>query len=99
METMHFSIEGGFITDLVRTWFWEEQKPIQTCIDLIASCVSGASTEEIQQISTAILEGRKKFTGINIFTMEDDNKRVRPLLDKINCLYSISCCLLLLLSS
>lgn len=83
METMHFSIEGGFITDLVRTWFWEEQKPIQTCIDLIASCVSGASTEEIQQISTAILEGRKKFTGINIFTLEDDNKRVRPLLDKI----------------
>lgn len=84
METLHFSIEGSFITDLVRTWFWDENRPIKTCIDLIEACASGISKDEVQQIATAILEGRKKFTGINTFTLEDDNERVRSLLDKMD---------------
>ena len=81
-KALHFSITGEFVTDLARTWFWEENKPFETCQELIGCCVQGPP-EVVQEITIAILEGRKAFTGVNTFSYIDDGKQIRPLTDKI----------------
>lgn len=81
--TIGFSITGEFITNLVRTWFWNENRPTEICIELIANCCDNADETTIQKIFQQIVEGRKKFTGTNIFTLEDDNTNIRPILNKL----------------
>lgn len=76
-------IDGEFVTNLARTLFWDDHRPIQNSIDIIASCVQNATSDEIRTIVTDILEGRKKFVGVNEFQLVDDNERIRPLLDHI----------------
>lgn len=78
-QTLHMQVDGEFITELARTWFWDEHRPIQVSIDLLGSCIQNATQDEIQTITTSILEGRKKFVGINDFELIDDNENIRPL--------------------
>ncbi len=87
--TMSFQVDGEFITELARTWFWEEDKPYEVCEELILTCLSGTnqSEDELRHIAQNIIEGRKKLVGINCFTLEDDNENVRPLSVKIESQY------------
>lgn len=82
-ETLQFSISGEFITGLVRTWFWDEHRPFDKCLELISSCVQGPE-ETVREITIAILEGRKAFTGINELEYVDDNRDIRPLTDRLS---------------
>lgn len=83
MSTLHFNISGEYITDLARTWFWDERRPIQTCIELIGTCICNGDQQTIKDITIAILEGRKKFTGINEFELADDNENIRSIADYV----------------
>lgn len=83
MSTLHFNISGEYITDLARTWFWDERRPIQTCIELIGTCICNGDQQTIKDITIAILEGRKKFTGINEFELADDNEHIRSIADYV----------------
>lgn len=82
VETLHFHIEGSFITDLAREWYFLEKKNYSECEELLLSCMmSGEDSEEVlqmkKQFALDIIEGRKKFVGIDEFTLEDDNSTIR----------------------
>lgn len=85
-QTLSFSITGEFITNTVREWFWEENKPYDICEQLLFSCLVNDQISDDQRRSLAqdIIEGRKKLVGLNDLTIEDDNELVRPLSQKIN---------------
>lgn len=85
-QTLSFSITGEFITCTAREWFWEENKPYEICEQLLFSClVNDQITDEQRRLlAQDIIEGRKKLVGINDLTIEDDNKNVRPLSQKVN---------------
>ena len=88
MERLTWQIEGEFITDLARTWFWNENRPYKDSEELIKSCISSAtSKEEYKNIALDIIEGRKKFVGVNQFELVNDGKNVRYISDKINDLH------------
>lgn len=84
MATLHFNISGEYITNLARTWFWDEKRPIQKCIELINTCICNADAQTVKDITIAILEGRKKFKGINEFDLVDDNEHVRSIADYVS---------------
>ena len=70
MAKIGFNISGEFITDLVRTQFWEEEKSFSECASLLESCLMSdeVTKEELQGIIVKIIEGRLKLVGINTFT-------------------------------
>jgi hypothetical protein len=35
VEELYFKIDGEYITDLVRTFFWNEDKPYSTCEEIL----------------------------------------------------------------
>lgn len=83
--TVGFHVSGEFITNLARTWFWDEHKPTKTCMELITCCCDDTELTPYEKtdIARSILEGRKKFVGTDVFTLEDDNEHIRPITDKI----------------
>lgn len=85
METQKlcWQIDGEWLTDFVRGWFWNENRPYETCKKLIASCVQSEDDYILTTITNEILEGRKKFVGINSFEYVDDNLNIRPISKKI----------------
>lgn len=86
MERIAFKVDGGFITTIARTWFWDENKPYEICEELLFNCLGGTEStrDELKWIVQQILEGRKKLVGINEFELIDDNENIRPLSTKIN---------------
>lgn len=46
MDELHFSIEGEFITNVARSWFWDEDKPYEKSEELLMSCMCGGSDTE-----------------------------------------------------
>ena len=66
-ETVHFSIEGGFITDTARN-FLAEGNPSKA-FDLIAGCLIGISMDQAAQV----LCGRMRLEGTNEITMVEDD--------------------------
>lgn len=77
--TLHFSVSGKFITDLARTWFWDEHRPIQAILDLLNTCLGDLPDEEKLSITQEILEGKKKLEGNNIFQLVPDEGPVRSI--------------------
>lgn len=86
MPKVTFSIEGEFVTDLVRSWFWDEDKPYETCEKLLLNCLKGTdqTEDELKHIAQEIIEGKKKLVGVNELMLEDDNETVRPISLKID---------------
>lgn len=82
MDELHFSIEGEFITNVARSWFWDEDKPYEKSEELLMSCMCGGSDTEKRVTCQDIIEGRKKLVGINEFELVDDNENVRPISKK-----------------
>lgn len=78
-DTLHMTVSGEFITDLLRTWFWNEHRPMITIQKLFDCCQTTCDSDTKQQILTEILEGRKKLVGLNTFTLQEDNTNIRPL--------------------
>lgn len=80
-EAVGWQIEGEFITNITRSWLWDEKKPYAVVEELLLSCLvtDQLTPEERKEIAQQILEGRKKLVGINSFTLEDDGKKIRPL--------------------
>ena len=80
-----FQIDGEFVCDLARGWFWDEGREYAKCEELLLSCLvtDQITLEEKKKIVVEILEGRKKLVGVNHVSLVDDNARIRPLADKI----------------
>ena len=74
-ESLSFSIEGKFITDLARQWFYDEHKPYDTCVELVTSCLVAPEgvNVDIAGIARDVIIGRKQLVGVNSFLVEDDN--------------------------
>lgn len=87
MEQVQFTIEGEFITDLVRQWFWKENKSYADCENLLFECMRNLEFDVKKKNALDIIEGRKKFSGINSFELVDDNKSIRYITDKVNELW------------
>lgn len=83
-ETLHFSIDGEWLTDFARQWFWNENKPYEVVAELLGSCIAADDDNEKDTIIRDIIEGRKKFVGINEFELVNDGKNIRPIYIKIN---------------
>ena len=86
VETIGFQISGEFITNIARQWFWDENKDYEIVEELLLnSLITDALTlEERKDIALSIIEGRKKLTGINSLSLEDDGENIRPIYKKIN---------------
>lgn len=85
VETLCFQIEGEWVTNLARTWFWDENKDYEVVEELLLNCLctDEITLEEKKDIVRDIIEGRKKLMGLNTFTLEDDGVLVRPIYKKI----------------
>lgn len=82
-ERLNFSIDGEFLTNVARDWFWNMNKPYKKCEELLFSCMEGGDEEEKRRVCQDIIEGRKKLVGVNEFELVDDNAKVRPLGQKV----------------
>ena len=85
VETLCFQIEGEWITNLARTWFWDENKDYEVVEELLLNCLmtDEISLDEKKDIVREIVEGRKKLMGLNTFTLEEDGVLVRPIYKKV----------------
>ena len=86
MAQIGFKVDGEWLTDFVRTWFWDENKPYETCENLLLQSLINPEIpiQQTKQIIQEIIEGRKKLVGINEFTLVEDNENIRPLSKKLN---------------
>ena len=86
MEKLMFKLEGEFITNLSRSWFWNENKPYEVCEELLMNCLvtDQLSVSERKDICQKIIEGRLKLVGVNNFELVEDNTNVKPLYEMIN---------------
>lgn len=73
-------VSGEFLTNLARTWLWEEKRPTQSCINFLVMALD-LDMDKARDIAIQILEGRKKLVGNNVFTLEDDNEQIRPIMN------------------
>ena len=80
MGSVNFQIEGEFVCDLARVWFWDEGREYSKCEELLLSCLvtDQITLEEKKKIVVEILEGRKKLVGVNSLSLVDDNARMAP---------------------
>lgn len=85
MEYLQWQIDGEFICNIARTWFWDENRPYEKSEELLLSALGTdeITLDEKRRIAQDIIEGRKKLVGINTCTLEDDNERIRPISNKI----------------
>lgn len=85
MKAVNFQVEGEFVCELARSWFWDENRDYSKCEELLLACLESdeVTLEEKKKIVVEILEGRKKLVGVNEVTLVDDNENIRPLSDKI----------------
>ena len=64
---VHMTIDGQWLTDFLRTWFWDENRPFEKCQAIVADCMVRANESQIRQVTTDLLEYRKTFQGQNEF--------------------------------
>jgi hypothetical protein len=64
---MQFHIDSAFLTDIARSWFWNEKMPYKKSEELLMCCLNTdkLSLEEKKAICKDVIEGRKKFVGID----------------------------------
>ena len=60
-----FNIQGEFITQTARDWFYLERKPFEKVKELLLSCMCGTdiSKETLNQYVEDILKFKRKFVG------------------------------------
>lgn len=75
VRTVSFGIDGGFITNISREWFWLE-KPYSKSEELLLSIITngtGIDESYAKDIARSIISGKKKLVRVNAFTLEDDD--------------------------
>lgn len=75
-----FNIQGEFITQTARDWFYLERKPFEKVKELLLSCMCGTdiSKEKLNQYVEDILKFKRKFIGEtkdNTFCLVEDNEK------------------------
>ena len=82
---MQFHIDSAFLTDIARSWFWNEKMPYKKSEELLMCCLNTdkLSLEEKKAICKDVIEGRKKFVGIDECQIVDDGKNVRTIDEEI----------------
>ena len=82
---MQFHIDSAFLTDVARSWFWNEKMPYEKSEELLMCCLNTdeLSLEEKEAICKDVIEGRKKFVGIDECQIVDDGKNVRTIDEKL----------------
>lgn len=97
-ESLCFKIEGEFLTDIAREWYFVEHKDYSKSEELIMSCMmtdddSEEITEYKKQVALDIIEGRMMFTGVNQLSLVEDTRggqirlvQVEELTRKLNIL-------------
>lgn len=85
-QRLYFRVDGEFITQTAREWFWVEDRPYKTALKLLTSCMDGTDLSDIEKESIArdILEYKKKFVGVNSFSLVNDTLPTRPISEKIS---------------
>lgn len=85
-EIVGFKIDGEWLTNFVRTLFWDEDKPYDVCENLLLQSLINPdiSIDQTKDIIREIIEGRKKLVGINNFELVDDNENVRLITIKLD---------------
>lgn len=73
-ETLHFKVSGEFLTNFVRDLYIEGRK-LNDVIEILQVCTAGDMTMEIAQ---GIILGKYKLVGENEFTLEPDDKDIKP---------------------
>ena len=86
MCTLQFNVDGEFITDLSREWFYVEGKGYDKCIELLNSCMSGTdeTKDQIRRHAEDLLLGRAALKGstregsyhLEIYGPESEEKRM-----------------------
>ena len=88
MSQLNFQIDGEFLTNIARNWFWKENKDYEKSEELLCSCMpKDADVSLKKNIARDIMEYRKKFVGINEFELvddtENDEKRIEEKIKQI----------------
>lgn len=82
-EVFRWSVNGNFLTKLMRDRLWIEHRPYdeveQTLIGCLGTDVIGNA--EKKEIAKQILMGKKKLVGITSLHLEDDNNTSYPTFD------------------
>lgn len=79
-KTLHFSIEGEWLTEVARQKYWYEEEPYDKVFAWLKNCLcpcdgseTEAFSEQVDRIVDGILKGELKLTGVNQFEVEEDN--------------------------
>lgn len=64
-KQLTFNVQGEFITQLAREWFFIERRPFEEVMDLLLSCMCGTdmSEKELKRKAEDVLLGRAEFSG------------------------------------
>lgn len=64
-RSLSFSVEGEFITNLAREWYYVEHKPYEKSEELLLSCMEGTeqTEEELKKLVKDIMIGKLKLEG------------------------------------
>lgn len=85
-EQVNFIVEGEWLTDHIRTRFWDERESYES-IEYFICRVLGCNKDdpETQDFIRGLLEGRVKLVGQNSFEVVDcDPSNYRPLTDRLS---------------
>ena len=65
MKQLHFNVSGEFITDLARSWFYDEKRPYDKVEELLLGCMGGTNTplDVLKKYAFQIIIFMKKFEG------------------------------------
>ena len=80
-ETLCFSITGEFVTNIARSWLYEERRPYTVVLNFLLNCMVGTKLKKATLIKYAndVLTGKKKFIGNtkdDSYCMVDDDTDV-----------------------
>lgn len=77
---LSFNVEGEFITQMARDWFYLERRPFEKVKELLLSCMCGTNIQKeiLDQYVEDILKFKRKFVGQtknNTFCLIEDNEQ------------------------
>lgn len=83
---MFFSVTGEYITDIARSWFYDERRPYKEVEELLLSCMGGTDTpiETLKGYAYDVINFTKKFIGDTrddsfMLVDEEDEKEIERL--------------------
>ncbi|MBQ6518064.1 MAG: hypothetical protein IJI14_05045 [Anaerolineaceae bacterium] len=81
-ETCKLTINGEWLTDYMRSWFWDEDVSFESCLDLIKTSIPDIAATPAADLTAAILEGRKRISEAGEVISEENDENYRPISEK-----------------